>query len=154
MWVTVWRHGEAGPASPDRARTLTPRGESSLKSAIGVFAQTLEQSEALPVERIVASPWRRTEQTAALLGRKLGIEIELDPRLAPDNGVASAAELISELDGHIMLVGHQPTVSDLLWYWLDNSQLPPLSPGGWATVSLPCHGRGMATLSDYRAAIF
>jgi len=107
-----------------------------------------------PVTVIVASPWRRTEQTATLLGAVLRLEPGSDPRLAPGTSISAVAELLEQHPAHVLMVGHQPTVSELLWYWLDSTQLPPLAPGGWATVSLDFPGRGMADLIDYRASIF
>ena len=154
MWVTVWRHGESGPGIPDRERTLTPRGEASVSSAVAVYAASLADRGIAPVTDIVASPWRRTEQTAALLGAVLGLEPGSDPRLAPGTSVSAIAGLLEQHPAHVLMVGHQPTVSELLWYWLDSTQLPPLAPGGWATVALDFPGRGMANLIDYRASIF
>ena len=153
MWVTVWRHGEAGAGSPDALRTLTSRGEESVVAASRVFLQALREREVPAVNRILASPLRRTEQTAGLLGSELHVEVTLDPALAPGAHVADVADLIGDNVEHALLVGHQPMVSELLWYWLDSSHLPPLAPGGWATVSLMVHGRGTAALVDYRADI-
>jgi len=153
MWVTVWRHGEAGAGSPDALRTLTSRGEESVVAASRVFLQSLQERGVQAVDRIVASPLRRTERTAGLLGAELGVGVTLDPALAPGAQLDDAAGLVSDAVEHWLLVGHQPMVSELLWYWLDSSQLPPLAPGGWATVSLTMHGRGMAALVDYRADI-
>ena len=153
MWVTVWRHGESGPGIPDRERTLTPRGEASVSAAAVVYAASMAARGIAPVTDILASPWRRTQQTAALLGASLGLEPGSDPRLAPGTSVSAVVDLLEQHPAHMLMVGHQPTVSELLWYWLDNTQLPPLAPGGWTTVSMEVPGRGMAELVDYRADI-
>lgn len=66
MDLILWRHAEAeelGEGMDDLTRALTPRGE---KQAAKVAAWLDRQlPEGL---RVIASPARRTEQTAAALG--------------------------------------------------------------------------------------
>jgi phosphohistidine phosphatase len=154
VWVTVWRHGEAGPAATDRERVLTARGEASVVSAADPFARSLEAKAIPAVTRILSSPWCRTQQTAQLLARAFSLDVELHQSLAPDRAIAGLEALMSGVAGHVVLVSHQPLVSELLWYWLDSGQLAPLSPGGWATVELFVHGRGAGKLLNHRVDIF
>ncbi len=77
MDLILWRHAEAeelGEGMDDLTRALTPRGE---KQAAKVAAWLDRQlPEGL---RVIASPARRTEQTAAALGRKFKMRAELLP---------------------------------------------------------------------------
>ena len=77
MNLILWRHAEAieqEPGGNDLDRVLTPKGEKQAKR----MSQWLDRQ--LPDgARILASPARRTEQTAMALGRKFKIRPELGP---------------------------------------------------------------------------
>ncbi|MDG1065495.1 MAG: histidine phosphatase family protein [Luminiphilus sp.] len=146
MLVTVWRHGEAGAASRDRDRTLTPRGTEALSNAVVRF-QGMMLEKALPaVSGVVTSPWLRTRQTAELLGKALRVTPREEGWLAPSAGISDAARIFDLSDAHLLLISHQPLVSELLWYWLDSRALAPLAPGGRASLWITDHGQGQGTL--------
>lgn len=148
MRLTIWRHGEAGPGSPDRSRTLTKGGVLALHRRVLDFANREICGAGQAPTRILHSPWVRTTQTAKVLGEVLGIHPESADGLAPGAGIASADPLLENNSRHTVLVGHQPFVSELIWFWLDACELPPLAPGGWATVELIASARGAAHLLD------
>lgn len=103
MDLILWRHAEAEEGGPDLERRLTARGQ---KHAERVAAWLLQR---LPSEfTLIASPARRTRQTA----QALGVEFETSPRLAPG---ASAADVVAVAEwpvrkGAVVVVGHQPTL--------------------------------------------
>jgi len=148
MIVTVWRHGEAAQTVPDEQRHLTERGRSELALASEGFSAFLESSDLVLPQRIYHSPLVRTGQTADILGEALGVPTYPLPTLAPD--AATVQELGSWLeqsqDEHVLLVGHQPFVSSLIWRLLDDRALPPLQPGGHAVLALVTGSRGGASL--------
>ena len=146
MLVTVWRHGEAGPASRDRDRILTPRGTDALGRAVLRFQDVLVEKSLAGVSSIVTSPWIRTLQTAAILGEALAVTPREESWLAPNASVAGVENVFKVAQAHILLVSHQPLVSELLWYWLDSRALAPLAPGGWASLYIADHGLGQGTL--------
>jgi phosphohistidine phosphatase len=148
MLVTVWRHGEAGGAPRDRDRALTNFGAEALGKAVLRFKDVIEAEAQPAVTSIVSSPWLRTLQTADILGGAVGVTPRSVAWLAP-NAALKDVELIFGLqEKHLLLVSHQPLVSELLWYWLDDKALAPLAPGGWASVLITDHGQGLGTLSN------
>ncbi|PWB35701.1 phosphohistidine phosphatase SixA [Pseudomonas sp. SDI] len=111
MKLWVLRHGEAEPrANSDAERRLTAQGrEQVLRSA----AQLLGQ----PLQAIIASPYVRAQQTAALVHDALGFAQPLRtvPWLTPDS---DPQQVIAELDRlgleQLLLVSHQPLVGALV----------------------------------------
>ena len=110
MDLVLWRHAEAHEApegGDDLARTLTPRGEKQAARMATWLDRQLPEST-----RILVSPARRTEQTAAALKRKFKITLDL----APDCSVEQLLSLVQWPDakGCILVVGHQPTLGQTI----------------------------------------
>ncbi|MNZ21298.1 Phosphohistidine phosphatase SixA [compost metagenome] len=111
MKLWVLRHGEAEPrANTDAERRLTAHGrEQVLHSAAHLLGQ--------PLQAIIASPYVRAQQTAALVHDTLGFAepVRTVPWLTPDSNVQ---EVIAELERlrleHVLLVSHQPLVGALV----------------------------------------
>ena len=103
MDLILWRHAEAVDGQPDLARKLTPKGVKQAKA----LAQWL--SSRLPEQtRIIVSPAKRTQQTAAALTDKFKIDRQLAPG-APPTAVLAAAGWPGHR-GAVVVVGHQPTL--------------------------------------------
>lgn len=111
MDLILWRHAEAEDGTPDAARRLTPRG---IRQAERMAAWLTPH---LPADaRVLASPARRTQQTAAALGRK----VETVDAIAPGASVAavlSAAQWPSSPHA-VVVVGHQPTLGAVVAHLL------------------------------------
>lgn len=109
LWVL--RHGQAhNRAASDAVRELTERGrEEVVRSAAHLAGQ--------PLQAILASPYVRAQQTAALVREALGFEPEVVtvPWLTPD---CEPGDVIAQLEGqtweHLLLVSHQPLVGSLI----------------------------------------
>ena len=147
MLLTLWRHGEAGSAAADEARALTPRGREEVAAMAQGYVAWAGESALGPVSLLLHSPYRRTVETAALLGEVLGPgSLKVDPSLAP----GAYPEGFSENDyaghEHIVMVSHQPFVSQAIALWTDDVTLAPLAPGGWSMLEITCLARGGATL--------
>ena len=104
MDLILWRHAEAHDAQEgedDVLRTLTTRGEKQAARMAVWLDRQLPQGL-----RVLASPARRTEQTAQALGRKFKMRAEL----LPDGNPADLLELVRWPDGRgaVLVVGHQP----------------------------------------------
>ena len=115
------------------------------------YAAWAGESALGPVSLLLHSPYRRTVETAALLGEVLVPgSLKADPSLAP----GAYAEAFSENDysghEHIVMVSHQPFVSQAIALWTDDVTLAPLAPGGWSTLEITCLVRGGATLLRHR----
>ena len=150
MLLTLWRHGEAGSAATDEARALTPRGREEVVAMAQDYAAWADESALGPVSLLLHSPYRRTVETAALLGEVLGAgNLKVDPSLAP----GAYPEAFSESDyakhEHIVMVSHQPFVSQAIALWTDDVTLAPLAPGGYSTLKITCLARGGATLQRH-----
>ncbi|CAM3842377.1 Phosphohistidine phosphatase SixA [Pseudomonas reidholzensis] len=130
MKLWVLRHGEAEQrANTDAERRLTAHGrEQVLRSAARLIGQ--------PLQAIVASPYVRAQQTAALVHGALGFAepVRTVPWLTPDSDVRQA---IAELDQlgleHVLLVSHQPLVGGLVCM-LEQGHLQ--APAPMSTASL------------------
>ena len=147
MLLTLWRHGEAGAAPTDEARSLTPRGREEVVAMAGDYAVWTNGSAPGPVSRLLHSPYRRTVETAGLLAELLRPNSQdVDSKLAP----GAYPEAFSEKDyaghEHIVMVSHQPFLSQAIAHWTDDETLAPLAPGGYSTVRVTCLARGGAVL--------
>lgn len=154
MLVTVWRHGEAGYAASDANRMLTDRGRYSVGLAAEDCYQWLGDMALAAPDCLRYSPLRRTEETARLLGDAWGLTPQVSAALAPGADHQSPQTFLPEDYNHVVLVSHQPFVSMLIGYWLDDRRLSPLMPGGWATIDLIAACRGGGTLLRLRSSVF
>jgi phosphohistidine phosphatase len=115
MRLYVLRHAiaEEGAGKPDRERQLTDEGREKLARVL----DHARNREVRPV-RILTSPYPRALETARLAQTALGVANPLveTEKLVP---YASLRELLDELRENadaetLMLVGHNPLLSDLL----------------------------------------
>ena len=102
----IWllRHGEAEDGSPDAERKLTEKGEQQSRAA-GLALKKL----GVDLDACLSSPKVRAADTAKLACDALGVEVQLEPKLA--GGPFDANELAAGLGDHVMLVGHDPDFS-------------------------------------------
>ncbi|MEB0040569.1 MULTISPECIES: phosphohistidine phosphatase SixA [unclassified Pseudomonas] len=111
MKLWILRHGEAHSQAPsDAERELTPHGRGQvLSSAAHLLGK--------PLTRIIASPYRRAQQTAELVHQVLGFSepILTVPWLRPDS---DSRLVLNQLDNYstqdVLLVSHQPLVGSLV----------------------------------------
>lgn len=120
MNLILWRHAEAEDAEPDLERRLTPRGRKQAQA----MARWLR--ERLP-ERylVVASPARRTRQTADALECVYRVDRDLAPDVdvAHYLGVSEWPTGPADAAGTVVLVGHQPTIGRLASLLLTGQEL-------------------------------
>jgi phosphohistidine phosphatase len=103
MDLILWRHADAEDRVPDEARALTAKGEKQARR----MAQWLE--ERLPKgARVIASPAKRAQQTAAALTGRYETGEEIGTSAAPQS-ILDVAGWPDE-DGAVVVVGHQPTL--------------------------------------------
>lgn len=151
MLLTVWRHGEAGPGSPDRSRTLTEQGALDIERGARAFVARLQHT-GLPLPSLVLfSRWLRTTQTAEKLCRALpGVALGALEALIPDNNAAGVDDALAEYtakEAHIVLVSHQPLVSAFIDRCLGTrGEVPVLAPGAYAVLDTPLVAPACATL--------
>lgn len=111
--LLVMRHGQAVPGSPDASRTLTTQG----KAEVARMAACLAGHDDLDHFRlrILASPYRRAQQTAEVIAKALDCEFETLSIIAPDDSPMAVVDWLLEQDSGdpLLLVSHMPLVGDL-----------------------------------------
>ena len=122
MDLILWRHAEAFDADEgieDLDRALTTRGERQAARMAGWLNQHLPASA-----RILVSPARRAQQTAAALERKF----KTVAALAPGGSVPALMSAARWPDAKeaVLVVGHQPTLG-LAAAWLLAGVVQPWS---------------------------
>ena len=103
--IWILRHGDAedGGGKPDADRDLTEKGERQ-----SVNAGRALKKLGVELDACLASPKVRAHRTATLACQVLGVEVEIDDRLA--GGDFDPLELAAGR-GEVMLVGHEPDCS-------------------------------------------
>ncbi|MGH3991298.1 MAG: SixA phosphatase family protein [Pseudonocardiaceae bacterium] len=102
LWLL--RHGDAADGSPDAERPLTKKGREQSKAAGRALAAL-----GVELDACLASPKLRSAQTAELACEPLGVEPQLEPKLA--GGPFDAESLSAGLGDEVLLVGHDPDFS-------------------------------------------
>ncbi len=102
----IWllRHGEAEDGSPDAERPLTKKGERQSRAAGAALAKLGVKPDAC-----LASPKVRAADTAKLACEVLGVEVQIEPKLA--GGPFEPDTLVMGLGENVLLVGHDPDFS-------------------------------------------
>lgn len=106
MNLILWRHAEAVDGTPDHDRKLTAKGVKQAEKIAAFLHQHLPDNS-----RILVSPATRTQQTAAALTE----HFTTSPAVAP--GASAQAVLRAaqwpDVDGTVLVVGHQPTLGEV-----------------------------------------
>jgi phosphohistidine phosphatase len=127
--IYLVRHGDAVPeeeAGSDRDRWLSRRG----RDAVRVLGRLLrEQGLAIesPIEAIVCSPLPRAVQTAEILAEALeyiGV-IESLRCFEPSGQPKIASQAVLGRGKSVLVVGHEPSLSNLGAYLLGRPGFPP-----------------------------
>ncbi|WP_168016954.1 phosphohistidine phosphatase SixA [Halomonas salinarum] len=138
MHETLWimRHGEAASGRPDAERTLTEAGRRESAAMADWLAQRLVD-EGLATPRVLASPYRRAQQTATLMAERLGVAVETLPLITPDDPVGPILDWLidtqEQTPGPLLLVSHMPLVGVLTAQLTDGSRAPGL---GFPTAAI------------------
>jgi len=107
MELILWRHAEAEPGEPDLGRALTGKGEKQARRVAAWLHAHLPDSA-----RILVSPAKRAQQTAAALAELAPRKLKTVEALAPGAGADDVLRAVGWPDGKsaIVVVGHQPTL--------------------------------------------
>lgn len=132
MKLWLLRHGEAeARASSDELRELTMAGRAEvLRSAL--------QLQGAQLRLILASPYVRAQQTAALVQQQLGWpgEVRSASWATPDGEPERALDELERLGvEELLLVTHDPFVAELAGWLLHGHRQAPVAMG---TASLLC----------------
>lgn len=130
MQLLLWRHAQAADGVPDMERALTGRGQAQAR----VMAHWLRPR--LPAGlRILVSPARRAQETAAALG----LPYETADSIAPGAGAGALLEAAGwpHADRPALLVGHQPALGEVAAALLNGDR--HLSPSDGERCLSPFH---------------
>lgn len=119
MDLILWRHADAEDGLPDLSRALTDKGRKQAEK-VGFWL-----SQRLPKEaRILVSPAKRAQQTAAGLGRSFETVKSIAPGATPAHLLGAAGW--PDAQGAVLLVGHQPALGQLagLLLWGEERDFP------------------------------
>ena len=109
MDLILWRHAEAqdhSPALEDMARRLTRRGQQQAVRMAGWLQRHLP-----PETRILVSPARRTQQSAAALARPCKTHVALQPGASAEAVLQLVSWPMARVP--VLVVGHQPTLGQV-----------------------------------------
>lgn len=145
MELYFLRHGIATDASPtgeDADRQLTKEGAAKIKAA----ARGLRRL-GLTLDALLTSPLPRALETARIMARELGAELQLADELAPGCDLARLQGLLGEHRAaeRVMLVGHEPDLSGLVAA-LSGARVQ-MRKGGLARVDIDMLEPGQGTLA-------
>jgi len=112
MQLLLFRHGIAESRDgdkPDAERRLTDEGVDRTKAAAKGLASFVDSPE-----RILTSPKTRAKETADIVAKALKREVETWPVVGDGDANDVARELEGRTEARLMLVGHEPTFSELV----------------------------------------
>lgn len=156
--LTLMRHGDArwnDPEVSDLERPLNRRGTSAAEA----MARRLLDLELIP-DLLLASPARRTQETAAIVARELSLPLR---RVLREEALylASAADLLRLVQatgprvGHLLVVGHNPGVSELMQLLLPQRGLGGLAAAAVCSIAFDATewtAIGSAVVTDVKRA--
>lgn len=154
MILTIWRHGQAEIGSVDRLRELTATGRDDIGFACRQFHEACGERDIAHPDLVLYSPWVRTAQTAEIIAaafthaRSLS-EAAIQPGSDPAHVDKALTPIVNVVTppAHLLLVSHQPLVSQLADHYLGERAIaPPLVPGGLVSMTLDMVGHGCGTL--------
>lgn len=116
MLIYLMRHGIAEPTGLGMTDTQRPLSEQGTLQTALVAKGLLQLG--IRVDRLIASPLLRAQQTAEIVARILELPepVLSDSRLAPYGSFSTIAQLLQEHRDaqRLMLVGHQPAIGEAL----------------------------------------
>jgi phosphohistidine phosphatase len=114
MELVLWRHAEAEDGFPDMKRALTEKGHKQAEKMAGWLESHLPEDA-----RILVSPAIRTQQTASALTKDFSTVEALAP--GADAQTILQAAGWPRAGGTVVIVGHQPTLGEIVARLLVNS---------------------------------
>ena len=145
--VLLVRHGEKAAAPADDP----PLNEAGMARAQALKAALADAG----VQHVIATPRRRTGDTARPLAEARGLTTELVPLTAGATHIAAVAEAVRRRAGEVVLVvGHSNTVPAIVGA-LGGPKLPDLCDAQYATLyvlAVPARGPARLVRSQYGVA--
>ena len=147
MELYFLRHGIAADEGPegmgDAGRPLTKDGIAKMQAGARGMRRL-----GLRLDALLSSPLVRAHETAAIIARELGLELQLADELAPGCDIEQLFALLGEhrAADSVMLVGHEPDFSSLIGALTGGSQML-MKKGGLGRVDIERLEHGAGTLT-------
>ena len=147
MELYFLRHGIAADEGPegmgDAGRPLTKDGIAKMQAGARGMRRL-----GLRLDALLSSPLVRAHETAAIIARELGLELQLADELAPGCDIEQLFALLGEhrAADSVMLVGHEPDFSSLIGALTGGSQVL-MKKGGLGRVDIERLEHGAGTLT-------
>ncbi|WP_048308221.1 phosphohistidine phosphatase SixA [Halomonas sp. PR-M31] len=152
MQLWIMRHGEAAPGHPDARRELTEQGHAEVMAMAKWLATTLAASR--DQLRIVASPYVRAQQTAAIVAEQLDTRADTLSMITPDDPIEPIIDWLQEKAQQtpLLLVSHMPLVGALSGRLVESDPRSSLRmpTAAIATLQADVWAAGCAELIDFR----
>jgi phosphohistidine phosphatase SixA len=144
--VFVMRHAEKLTSNPDDPDpTLAPAGEARALELAQFFGRA---PKGQPLNAVVVSEFRRTQDTVRPLANRLGIPVIVVP--AEDTSVTAKRALSENRGGRVLIVGHSDTVPEIVQE-LSGIDVGPMSEADYGIVylvTIPRFSRAAVTRLD------
>jgi len=140
MQIYVFRHGIAEPRGmdkPDADRALTQLGFDRTHLAAQGLARFADRPDV-----ILTSPLLRARQTAEIIANLFGMTPKIAPVLADNPAVQVIHMLRDREEERVMIVGHEPTLSEVIESLCTHKSLPAfieLKKAACALIDAPLH---------------
>jgi phosphohistidine phosphatase len=137
----VVRHADSPPGANDAARPLSKKGRKQ-SATIGTFLKHID----IAVDAIWQSNLIRAQQTAEIIAKKLRSKNApvTVKGLGPDDSVAALHKRLNTFKGNLMIVGHSPSLPNLIPSLLgvgSRRQIVDLKKGGVACLEMGDSGK-------------
>ena len=110
MHVFLCRHAHALSGEPDALRELSAEGIEQARA----LGESLAARADPPVV-VLSSPLLRARQTAAEIGRAVGVPVRVKEALAPGATAEALVQALEGEEGPVATVGHQPDCSEIAY---------------------------------------
>lgn len=149
MELYLMQHAEALSEQEDPERSLSQQGQRNAAQAGRALAAL-----GIKFSRIISSPKKRALQTATSVAKETGFPEEkieilkvLEPLVRPDEIIAQLAQM--GLEGPTLLVGHLPSLADLVCYLMESSGKLSFSMAGVGCMDVREWEKGGASMLWY-----
>lgn len=146
MRIWILRHGQAeAMAATDPERALTQHG----RDEVMLVARRLAGE---PIDAILASPYRRAQQTAEIVQAELALPraVSTVAWLTPDDEPSQVLGFLAERnEANVLLVSHQPLLSQLISLLVEGNRRGhyPMPTAGLACLDTDFVAAGLAHLA-------
>jgi phosphohistidine phosphatase len=140
--LLIVRHGPAGDreewertGKDDALRPLTPKGKKELREVATGLRRVVPA-----LDLIATSPWTRAKQTADIVNKEYGVDLDEVEQLTSDHRPEELRSWLGEQKGReaVALVGHEPHLGLLVGYLLSgtSTSFVDLKKGGACLIEM------------------